>query len=109
MGGTGSDRSRRTQPLVSRDMLLDSGYALNTLAIQERSLPRHWLDPDHDGHGVDLRRVEHADGSMRHFLHFYTHSSQGRPEGDVAEARREDEGGGEADPPGVDGGGHGPG
>lgn len=64
---------------VSRDILADLGYATGTRAVQDRLLPRHWYDPERSGHGVDFRRVEHADGSMTHFLHFYTYDESGQP------------------------------
>lgn len=67
-----------------REMLLDLGYARNTWSVQERRLPRHWYDPDRAGHGVDFRRAEQADGSVLHFLHFYTYDEAGEPQWFIA-------------------------
>lgn len=64
---------------VSKDILADLGYARGTRAVQDRLLPRHWYDPARSGHGIDFRRVEHEDGSMTHFLHFYTYDESGQP------------------------------
>jgi len=64
---------------VATDILADLGYASNTWAIQDRRLPRHWFDASRSGHGIDFRRVEREDGSMTHFLHFYTYDGQGNP------------------------------
>lgn len=75
---------------IARDMLLDLGYARGTWSIQDRRLPRHWFDPDRSGHGLDFRRVERADGSMLHFLHFYTYDSGGNPEWYIATAELDD-------------------
>jgi hypothetical protein len=69
---------------VARDILADLGYARGTRAVQDRLLPRHWYDPDRSGHGIDFRRVVHADGSMTHFLHFYTYDESGQPRWYVA-------------------------
>jgi len=69
---------------VARDILLDVGYARGTWSIQDRRLPRHWYDPERSGHGVDFRRVEREDGSMQHFLHFYSYDEDGNPEWYVA-------------------------
>lgn len=69
---------------VARDILLDVGYARGTWSIQDRRLPRHWFDPERSGHGVDFRRVEREDGSMQHFLHFYTYDEDGNPEWYIA-------------------------
>ena len=76
-GGSGRQVA---QTRVSADILADIGYARGTWSIQERRLPRHWLDPERSGHGIDLRRVEQEDGSMVHFLHFYTYDADGHPE-----------------------------
>lgn len=64
---------------VAQDIFADLGYASNTWSIQDRRLPRHWFDPERSGHGIDFRRIEHDDGSMTHFMHFYTFDSEGQP------------------------------
>jgi len=81
-----SQRVRDYQPEVgvARDILLDVGYARGTWSIQDRRLPRHWYDPERSGHGLDFRRVEREDGSMQHFLHFYTYDEDGNPEWYIA-------------------------
>lgn len=88
----GKDFMRRSQFVrepqdkvgVTRDIMLDVGYARGTWSIQDRRLPRHWYDPERSGHGLDFRRVERENGSMQHFLHFYTYDSEDNPEWYVA-------------------------
>ncbi|MFU8831921.1 MAG: hypothetical protein ACNA7J_07155 [Wenzhouxiangella sp.] len=67
-------------PGVAADILADVGYARGTWSIQDRRLPRQWFDRSRSGHGIDMRRIERADGSMVHFLHFYTYDANGEPE-----------------------------
>jgi hypothetical protein len=83
-----SQRVRQPQDEVgiARDIMLDVGYARGTWSIQDRRLPRHWYDPERSGHGIDFRRVESEDGSMRHFLHFYTYDQEGQPQWYIANA-----------------------
>lgn len=75
---------------IARDVMLDVGFARGTWSIQDRRLPRHWYDPTRSGHGLDFRRVEHADGSMQHFLHFYTYDADGNPEWYIATGKLDD-------------------
>jgi len=84
---TGADRRMG----ITRDVLLDFGFATRTLAVRERRLPRHLFDPDRSGHGIDLRRVERPDGTMAHFLHFYTYDANGDPEWYMAVGEVDDE------------------
>ena len=69
---------------IAREILADVGYARGTYAVQDRRLPRQWFDPAHSGHGIDFRRIERDDGSMVHFLHFYTYDADGNPEWYIA-------------------------
>ena len=64
---------------LMRAMLKDMGLDPSIGVYRDARLPRLLFDPSYNGHGVDFRRIVFPDGSMAHFLHFYTYDADGDP------------------------------